>query len=114
MGTDDILGGKCSSYANNQLHHQIHPRNVKSIRREAGSAAGENHQERGGCIAWLDVLILRRRQERCNEAFNELNKCVEDVNTANRDTVITSKLFDNYNRNVNYNLKAIGELKRPL
>ncbi|TIA92114.1 hypothetical protein E3P99_00716 [Wallemia hederae] len=51
---------------------------------------------------------------RCNEAFTELNQCVEDVNSANRDTVITAKLFDNYNRNVNYNLKAINELKKPL
>ncbi|EIM20242.1 hypothetical protein E3Q22_02250 [Wallemia mellicola] len=62
------------------------------------------------------VLLERiiKNVERCNEAFTELNKCVEDVNTANKDTVITSKLFDNYNRNVNYNLKAIGEFKQPL
>ncbi|EOQ99836.1 hypothetical protein E3P92_02031 [Wallemia ichthyophaga] len=67
-------------------------------------------EERQGVL--LERII--KNVERCNEAFNELNKCVQDVNTANKDTVITSKLFDNYNRNVNYNLKAIGELKEPL
>ena len=51
-------------------------------------------------------------QEKCNESIVELNQCLGEILQSN-EVSITSALFQNYSRNVVYNLEATKNLADP-
>ncbi|KAJ9092175.1 hypothetical protein QFC20_007448 [Naganishia adeliensis] len=61
------------------------------------------------------VVLLERiikNVEKCNESIAELNQCFGEIIQSN-EVSVTSALFQNYSRNVVYNLEATKNLADP-
>jgi DASH complex subunit DAD4 len=61
------------------------------------------------CLAYP---LLVGMQEKCNESIVELNQCLGEI-IQSSEVSVTSALFQNYSRNVVYNLEATKNLAEP-
>ncbi|GHJ87515.1 hypothetical protein NliqN6_3917 [Naganishia liquefaciens] len=66
------------------------------------------HEEKQAVL--LERII--KNVEKCNESIVELNQCLGEILQSN-EVSITSALFQNYSRNVVYNLEATKNLADP-
>ncbi|KAI5453059.1 hypothetical protein NCC49_006088 [Naganishia albida] len=66
------------------------------------------HEEKQAML--LERII--KNVEKCNESIVELNQCFGEIIQSN-EVSVTSALFQNYSRNVVYNLEATKNLADP-
>jgi DASH complex subunit DAD4 len=59
-----------------------------------------------------NASLTHHSQEKCNESIAELNQCFGEIIQSN-EVSVTSALFQNYSRNVVYNLEATKNLADP-
>ncbi|KAK9382588.1 DASH complex subunit Dad4 [Kockiozyma suomiensis] len=52
--------------------------------------------------------------EKLNEAVIVLNKTLQDVNRENMNVELLSQMWENYQRNVLFNLESTDSLEKPL
>ncbi|WVQ82781.1 hypothetical protein IAT38_004913 [Cryptococcus sp. DSM 104549] len=62
------------------------------------------------------VLLERiiRNVDKSNEAIMEMNHCLKEYLDSAGAVHITSQLFANYSRNVQYNLEAVDKMPKPV
>ncbi|KAG8863456.1 hypothetical protein FRB96_008196 [Tulasnella sp. 330] len=71
----------------------------------------ENPHEEKQAV-YLERII--KNADKCIEAIRELNASIEAIFVTGQDVVIASELWDNYRRNVEFNLKQQLSLARPV
>lgn len=61
------------------------------------------------------VLLERvlKNLENCHEAISELNRCIDDVCSANAEISVAADLAQRYRKNVAYNLEATSLKPSP-
>ncbi|KAK7203740.1 DASH complex subunit Dad4 [Myxozyma melibiosi] len=52
--------------------------------------------------------------EKLNEAVIVLNRTLQDVNRENMNVELLSQMWENYQRNVLFNLESTGSLEKPI
>ncbi|KAK9451555.1 DASH complex subunit Dad4 [Limtongia smithiae] len=52
--------------------------------------------------------------EKLNEAIIVLNRVLQDVNRENMNVELLSQMWENYQRNVLFNLESTDSLERPI
>ncbi|KAG8899203.1 hypothetical protein FRB99_006877 [Tulasnella sp. 403] len=62
----------------------------------------ENPHEEKQAV-YLERII--KNADKCLEALRELNACIQAIRASSKDVDIAADLFDNYRRNVEWNLK---------
>ena len=76
----------------------------------------ENPYVRAAIWSWADAqeerqsLLLERiikNVDLLNEALQELNRSVAEINNRNQETTIVSEMWNGYRRNVDFNLQNI-------
>jgi len=54
------------------------------------------------------------KQEKLNESVIDLNKTLEVINRENMDVELLSQMWENYQRNILFQLEKTGQLQPPL
>ncbi|CAI2177947.1 5401_t:CDS:2 [Funneliformis geosporum] len=58
------------------------------------------------------MLLVRivKNVEKLNDVLEDMNSRIQEINEYNRDIVILSQFWSNYNRNVTFNLESMQKL----
>ena len=64
---------------------------------------------------WIDTIkSMDVKQEKLNESVIDLNKTLEVINRENMDVELLSQMWENYQRNILFQLEKTGQLQPPL
>ncbi|CAB4392422.1 uncharacterized protein OCT59_019804 [Rhizophagus irregularis] len=70
---------------------------------------GNPHEEQQRMLLGRIVNNVKK----LNDALEDMNNRIQEINEYNQDVVVLSKFWSNYNRNVTYNLENIQKLADP-